>query len=402
MTWRDAEVIVVGGGPAGSATAMLLAQRGHDVLLVDKARFPRHKACSEYINAGGVQALRELGLLDEVLEAGAHVMDAMEVHAPSGSSYLADFARAGPGRFALGLSRHRLDSIILNSAREFGVRVSERAHVRDVTICDGKGVQVHATIDGSRQTVHAGLVIGADGQHSIVSRSLGLDRTIRWPRRTGLAAHFRGVSGLSHHGEMHVTGSGYAGLAPIEDGLTNVAFVSNQNEVADRNRSIDSYFSEAVLGIPMVAEKIGGAERVGAIRGVGPMARVVRQTSGNRFMLVGDAAGFLDPFTGDGIYEALRAAQIAVPIASKALKSGDPSARSLHAYSLERRRVFTTKRQVCWIVQAFIHHPSLMNYVTPRLNDRDALGLNLCGVLGNFVPARNALSPIFLARLLRP
>src|SRR5680860_211704 len=267
MTRRDAEIIVVGGGPAGSATAMLLAQRGHDVLLLDKAKFPRHKACSEYINTGGVQALRELELLDEVIEAGAHVMHAMEVYAPGGSSYLANFARAGPGRFALGLSRHRLDAIILDRARELGVSVSERSHVRDVAISDNKGVEIVATIDGSRQTLHTGLVIGADGQHSVVSRSLGLDRTIRWPHRTGLVAHYRGAGGLGHFGEMHVTGNGYAGLAPIEDGLTNVAFVSNGGEVADRNRSIDAYFAESLLSIPRVAEKLGSAERVGVVRG---------------------------------------------------------------------------------------------------------------------------------------
>jgi 2-polyprenyl-6-methoxyphenol hydroxylase-like FAD-dependent oxidoreductase len=119
-------------------------------------------------------------------------------------------------------------------------------------------------------------------------------------------------------------------------------------------------------------------------------------------MLVGDAASFLDPFTGEGIYEALKAAQLAAPVASAALKAGGVSANALDAYRITRRRAFTAKRGVSWIVQGFINTPPLMNYITPRLEQREELGLTLAGVLGNFRPATQALSPIFLARLLRP
>jgi 2-polyprenyl-6-methoxyphenol hydroxylase-like FAD-dependent oxidoreductase len=119
-------------------------------------------------------------------------------------------------------------------------------------------------------------------------------------------------------------------------------------------------------------------------------------------LLVGDAASFLDPFTGEGIYEALRAATLAAPIASAALKAGDTSAEMLDPYRIARRREFTAKREVCWIVQCFINAPPLMNYVTERLARRDELGLTLSGVLGDFRPATQALSPFFLARLLRP
>jgi len=191
-------------------------------------------------------------------------------------------------------------------------------------------------------------------------------------------------------------------LAPLEVGVSNVAVVSNRGNIAGRPGSVEEYFTDSLAAIPEVAEKLQGATRLGDIRGVGPMARRVSRTCGDSFMLVGDAAGFLDPFTGDGIYEALRAAQMAADIADQGLRSGDVSARSLRGYSSERRRVFTMKGQVCWIVQGFIHHPSLMNYATARLDERESIGSTLSGVLGNFIPARRALSPLFLARLLRP
>ena len=398
----DAEVIVVGAGPGGSAIAALLAAAGHEVLVLDKASFPRHKACSEYVNPGGVRLLEVLGVEAAVLAAGPHRMEAMRTFAPSGRSYLADFAGVEPGRMALGLSRHRLDHLLLQRAVEAGATVCERSHVREVLVERGRVVGVEATIGGNRERLHAPLIVGADGHHSMVRRSLGLEVPIRWPRHTGLVAHYRGVTGLDHHGEMHVARHGYAGLAPLEDGLTNVALVTAAGAVAGREGSLERYFEQGLAEIPLVAEKLSGATRAGSIRGVGTMAQRARRTAGDGYLLVGDAASFLDPFTGDGIYEALQAAALAAPVASAALRAGDLSAHALEPYRSARRRTFTTKRQVCWIVQGFVHTAVLMDYVTERLDRRAALGQTLAGVLGNIRPARQALSPLFLARLLRP
>ncbi len=399
---RDVEAIVVGGGPAGSTVATALAGAGHRVLLLDKAQFPRHKACSEYINPAGARLLDELGMSHEIRRAGAHRMEAMVVCAPDGRRFTVNFAQAEPGRTALGLSRYRFDHLLLERAKAAGVVVDERAHVREIMRENGHVVGVVATIGGTRECIRASLVIGADGHHSAVSRALGLDVSYRWPRKTGLVAHYRGVAGLDLFGEMHVAHHAYVGLAPLENGVTNVAVVTNVRAVEARTGSIEEFFNEAVRSIPAVARRLDGADRIGGIRGVGPMARRARRTTGDGYLLVGDAASFLDPFIGDGIYEALRGAQLAAPVASRALKAGDTTADALEPYRIECQRAFTAKRQVCWIVQGFISAPPLMNYVTERLSRREELGLTLSGVIGNLRPAADALSPIFLARLLRP
>ena len=398
----DAEVIVVGGGPAGSTIGSALAEAGHRVLLLDKASFPRHKACSDYVNAGGARILAELGVLDELTRLGAHRIDRMVVNAPDGGRFIADFAKAAPSAAAIGLSRRILDKVLLDRARAAGVAVFERAHVRAL-LRDGSRVEgVEATIDGVHETLRAPLVIGADGRHSIVARSLGLDVPLRWPRKTGLATHVRGVTGLDGSGEMYVGRGVYAGLAPIEDGLVNLTVVVDDRKVAARSGSIDDLFAEALSRLPQLARVIDGGERVGGIRGVGAMGHRARRTTGDGFLLLGDAASFLDPFPGEGVYEALRAAQLASPVVSAALRANDTSAAALEPYLNLRRRSFTAKREVCWIVQGFVNAPPLMNYVTDRLASRDELGSTLSGVLGNLRPATAALSPLFLARLLRP
>lgn len=404
MSKLDADVIVVGGGPAGSVSARLLAERGHHVLLLDKARFPRHKACSEYVNPAGARLLSELGLTDDLQVLGAHRMEAMLIHAPGGRRFLADFGAAEPGSAAIGLSRYRLDSLLLNRAREAGVEVREGAHVRDVVVTDGSVQGVECTIEGVRMTLRAHLTIGADGGHGVVARALGLDVPLRWPRRTGLVAHYRGVAGLGSWGEMHVAPRrrGYAGLAPLEEDLTNVAFVTTSAAVADRPGSLEAFFEESLSAIPAIAARLAGAERIGGIRGVGPMIHRTRRVLGDGFMLVGDAASFLDPFTGEGVYEALRGATLLAPVADAALRAGDLSGRRLAPYRAARRRAFLTKRQVCWLVQGFIARPALMDYATARLARRPATALTLAGVLGDLYPAQQGLSPVFLARLLRP
>jgi geranylgeranyl reductase family protein len=403
MAERDAEAIVVGGGPAGSTVAADLASAGHRVLLLDKASFPRHKPCSDYLNAGGVQILAEMGVLDDVTRAGARRIEGMTIHAPGGSRFTADFAKAEPGRAALGLSRRCLDQLLLDRAKAAGVDVRERAHVRDLIHDQGYVAGIEATIDGSSERLRAPLVIGADGRHSVVARALKLTTPLRWPRKTGLATHYRGVADLGPFGEMHIVGHAlYAGLAPIEDGMANLTIVMPSHAVEQRTGSVEEHFADALGRMSTLAARLEGAERVGGIRGVGSMGQRARRTTGDGFLLIGDAASFLDPFPGEGIYEALRAARLAAPVVSAAIRSGDTSAAALEPYRIARRHAFTAKRLVCWIVQGFVNAPPLMNYVTDRLAERDELGLTLSGVLGNFRPAAHALSPLFLARLLRP
>lgn len=154
--------------------------------------------------------------------------------------------------------------------------------------------------------------------------------------------------------------------------------------------------------MPEANRKLTNATREGSFRGVGAMGCRARQITGNGFLLVGDAASFLDPFAGEGVYEAIRGALLAAPVVSAALQAHDVTASALQPYRHARRRSFAAKRTVSWIVQGFINTPKAMDYVTNRLAEREELALTLSGVLGNFQPASRALSPRFLARLLRP
>lgn len=397
-TW-DADVLVAGGGPAGSATAAMLAQRGHDVLLLERARFPREKPCAEYLSPGVVDVLGRLGALDDLLAAQPARPRGMRVGSER-ASFLVSYGAADDlrGRAGLGIQRPLFDQVLLDHARASGARVQEGLRVREATVESGRVVGLCVGARSEKSELNARFVVAADGLHSAVSRSLGLDLPVRWPRRLGLVARYDGVSAIDRFGEMHVGRDLYCGLAPVGGGLVNVGLVGALG-VKRAGEPIERYFERRLAELPGVGEALKGARRITPIRGVGPLARRVRRIAGPGYLLVGDAAGFLDPFTGEGIYRALRGAELAADAVEQALRHPDAIPDS---YERDRRAAFAEKERVCLLIQFFLSSPRLFEYVVRRLSDRPQVAGPLAGVLGDYQPASPALRLRFLWALLKP
>jgi len=218
-----------------------------------------------------------------------------------------------------------------------------------------------------------------------------------------MVAHYEGYNGLDNWGEMHVSPRGYAGLAPLSGGLLNVGLVMPMSEARPgKGRSTTAHFEAFAMGIPGVRQRLDGAERVSAWRGVGPIGARVKRTSGAGYMLVGDAAGFFDPFTGEGVYKALRGAELLAQVTAHALDKDDLSAKSLARYGRLRRQEFAAKEIVCRLVQGLIAVPSVTDYVVTRLDRREDVRNTMAGVIGDFEDPRKALSPAYLWALMRP
>jgi geranylgeranyl reductase family protein len=395
------DVLIVGAGPAGTSTAILLAERGCRVALLDKARFPRVKPCAEYVNPEAARVLDRLGLLERVRTEGAASFNGMRLVSPGGRELRLDFAADGGGR-ALGLSRRRLDALAVERCRELGVDVLEGVRVRDMLRADGVVRGVRASRRGEPVELYGRVTVGADGHHSAVARALGLDQPTRWPRRIGLAAHVEGFPLYDDLGEMHVSVHGYCGMAPQEDGRVNAAMVVDIARFERRQGTVEAFFDAALRGYPGMMPRATFARRVTPVRGVGPLARRVRQVHGNGYLLVGDAAGFFDPFTGEGIFDALRGGELAAEAIGAALERGDVSAGGLAAYAEARRAAFAPKRRAALLVQLFVRSPRLLDYAAARIAARPRVASTMTGVLGDYRDAGIVLSPRFLWSALRP
>ncbi|HEX2326785.1 MAG TPA: NAD(P)/FAD-dependent oxidoreductase [Chloroflexota bacterium] len=400
----DAQAIVVGGGPAGSATAALLAREGHEVLLLDRARFPRDKACAEYLSPATADALARIGALARVEAQGPARPLGMHLIMRGGSRALVRYPDGTSSRRAMCLSRRVLDATLLDYARDCGVQVLEGWQVHHVvsgpggSTVDARPVGAPA---GARRRLAASLVVGADGTRSVVARSLGLERPLPWPNRVGLVAHVRGVDGLQEYGEMYVGRGAYCGLAPLPAGLTNVGLVLDAR-LYRKPAGLEGAYRLALGRLPGAAARLEGARRVGPVRGVAPLARRVSRPAGDGYLLVGDAAGFLDPFTGEGVFRALRGAELAAEAASGALRRGDVTAAALAPYRAARGAEFRAKEALCVLIQGFLLWPPLLAYALRRLERRRRSVDLLGGVLGDYRPAGEALRPAFLWSLLRP
>ena len=405
---RSAEVVVVGGGPAGAATAWWLARAGIDVVVLDKARFPRPKPCSEYMSPQASRLLEEMGVLAEIESAGAAQLAGMVIRAPNGALIRGVFAGAhrwrGHRDRGLSLQRTLLDPILLQAARRAGARVVEGARVQDVVLDQAgraSGVSL-ATADGGTTTLPARLVIGADGLRSVVARRLGLTRMSRFPRRIALVTHYAGVSGMGELGEMHVERDGYLGVADVGNGLANVAVVIPASRADELSAGTEAFLERWIASRPQLRDRFAGATRATPLRTTGPFASRARRAWAPGAALVGDAADFFDPFTGEGIYAALRGGELLAPYAVAALQARSPLGErtALEAYDRARRHEFGGKWMVERMIGTAVAFPPLLERAAAVLSRRPAMADLLVGVTGDFVPASAVLNPAFLARLL--
>jgi len=404
---RTTQVLIVGGGPAGSASAAFLAQAGVDVTVVDRAHFPRAKPCAEYLSPEASRVLHAMGVLSAVENAGAAQLTGMRVRAPNGfeieGAFAAEHGFRGFRDRGLALRREVLDALLLDRARACGAFVHEGVTLEALESA-ARGYTVRVREGGVEQTLHAELVIGADGLRSRVARALGLARRSRWPRRLALVAHWRGVEGIGARGEMHVQHDGYLGLADVGAGLTNVALVVPARHARDAAGNADGYVRDWMAQYPHLASRFVHAERVSPVRATGPFAsRAIRAWAPDA-ALVGDAADFFDPFTGEGIYAALRGGEMVAPYVVDALRAptAKASADALRAYERARVRTFAGKWRVEQLIGLAVTFPALMNHAARVLSRRTDLADLLIGVTGDFVPAREMLRPGVLWRLLVP
>lgn len=394
------DVIVVGAGPAGAATAVFLAEHGLAVRLLDRARFPRPKICGEYLSPEAPRLLDRLGALKAV-DAVASPLAGMRITAPDGRKLEGRYHAIGPWRpyreHAMALSREVLDTILVDRVRALPVELSEAVRVTDVLVSGDRVQGVEAVdADGRRLTLRAPLTVAADGRASIVAQRLGLRRPHRL-RRMALVTYVEDVPDLGHFGEIFVDPPDYAILNPIAPGRANLSIVVPLGHAAPWSGRLESFFDARAKHLPHLARRIAGGRRVAPVKAMGPLAYRVDPPRTGGVLMVGDATGFYDPFSGEGIFNGLRSAELAAEAAVRALRGGDLSAAALAGYDRARRLAARDKERVTHALQFLISHRRLANLTARLLARRQSLLDLLLGVLGDFVPPRALVSAV-LAR----
>jgi flavin-dependent dehydrogenase len=319
------DVLIVGAGPAGSVAAAVLARAGARVRLLDRATFPRDKLCGDTVNPGTLAVLRRLGLSKPIDDRGLRV-DGMRVTGPRG---VAVEGRYPDGLHGRALVRRDMDWALLQQAIEAGARFEPSAAVRRAIVEESEGSRsvcgVVVGLGGREREIRAPVTVAADGRRSTLAFGLGLARHPQRPRRWAIGAYYENAGGMSSFGEMHVRPGRYIGVAAVPGGIANVCLVKPFDEKGV-GRPPAPFFAALLAAElaadPLLRARFADARLVQPPVVLGPLAVEVGPTHIRGLLLAGDAAGFIDPMTGDGLRFAVQGGVLAAEAAIQCLTEG--------------------------------------------------------------------------------
>jgi len=352
------DVAIVGAGPAGSSAAIRLAAAGQSILLIDKAGFPRHKLCGEFVSPECLDHLKDLGVITQVEQHHPQPIDKTVFYSSGGRSFSVDSRwLAQNNGDSIGLSRRSLDQILLDRAIECGVAVRTETSVLDVAVANGGRVQLDLrSPDGSTLGASVSIVMDATGRGRYIARKFDRPTKGIKPGQVAFKAHLRGAKIEPGACEIFSYPGGYGGCSQVEGGLYNLCFIVDAGLVRSIGSDPMKVLEESVLKNRRAAKVLADIEVVGDWISV-PIARYGSMdpapTAG--IITIGDAAAFIDPFTGSGISMALESSRIAC---KAVIDSADTKAIA-NAYRLSHAAAFGKRLRVCRTLRFFSGSPKV-------------------------------------------
>jgi geranylgeranyl reductase family protein len=380
---RNWDVVVVGAGPAGCAAATLFARKGFRVVILDKSAAPPSKVCGEYLSPGCLPLLERMGALKSLHDVGARPLFGMRIHSPRGQVLQARYPASQHG---LAIRRDLLDPVLLDLAIKSGAEFLPSFQASDLAWEDGQAVGIRGRDRGHAALLRTRLIVGADGRNSVVARRLGAVIRHRWLDKLALVGYVVRAKRADDVGEIFLGRDRYCILNPITPELTNIGLVFNRREF-EPTPDLTHSLLQAASALPGLSDRLAHASPIAPARCLGPLAHSATRLTAPGALLIGDAAGFLDPFTGEGIYGALRSAELAVEAATPSLLTNADGVPELPAYGEAWRREFHAKWRLCTGLQHAIRHPLLAEGIVACLARVPTLSSHLMAAVGDLLPA---------------
>jgi geranylgeranyl reductase family protein len=401
------DLIIVGGGPAGATAALYAKRAGLHTLLVDKATFPRDKICGDGLSGKSITILQDLNLLEKIRELPGALVHRIVFTSPAHDELVIDLRESNLSQIFFGfvIRRQILDQFMLEQARRVLDTCIEGFQVKDLIWQDGCVKGIRGAKKGEEDTEYYGrIVLGADGTNSIVARKSGLYQHDPQHWVVALRQYYRNVDCHSDQIELHFTDEvtpGYFWIFPLEDGQANVGIGMLHTSIKRRGVDLRKALRAAIES-PTFRNHFTHAEVVEEPVGWNlPIGSKHRRMTGNGFMLLGDAAGLIDPFTGEGIGNALYSAKFAVQAAQRALNTNDVSDKFLRDnYDLPLWKEIGGELRISTQLQKIAQNRALLNFVIRKAARKKEIGDLIAGMLVNEVPRKKLTNPLFYLKLI--
>ncbi len=400
------DIVIIGAGPAGTSAAMLAHKQGLDVLLVEKDEFPRDKICGDAISGKAIKVLKKLDLFDEFLTQDMTVIDSITF---GSSSFAKVNIRLNPnaGDFSKGyvIRRKVLDNFLYEKAKEAGVEIVENHSFKDV-VQDETGAVYGATIvdaDGNSSVVNCKVLIGADGYSSAVATALG--KKVREDKHciVALRQYYKNVNMPKNAIEIHFLKEvqpGYFWVFPLADGGANVGIGMLHSDTKTKEIDLKIALENAVKsdGFKQYFE---GAEPEEKVRAWNlSLGSVKRDISGDGYMLIGDAAGVIDPFSGEGIGNSMYSADCAVEVLTKTLKGDDFSKRELFKYEKLLYKKLWSELRMSYILQRMLVFRPLVDIIVRKASKNPNTEKFISDMIAGEKSKLHLLNPFFYLKII--
>jgi geranylgeranyl reductase family protein len=354
---ENVDVAIIGAGPAGSAAAIVLAERGHRVALIDKQSFPREKLCGDFINPINRPILRRLGVEDEVDSQPHASVSGFRITATSGVVAEGEFPRsAGDSGAGLGLPRALLDHTLLRRAADRGadIRLNSRA---EALSRNARGWRFNT----GGEAWLAKILIGADGRNSRVAEQLGLSRrTATRGRAVGFQARMQCPGATQDKVEIHLFPGGYAGLVGLGGGELNLCLAVDRRQLPRAGAS-EFLLQSCLPKNPCLKKVLEQSTAISPFRSAYPVYFSRRRSYAEGALLAGDAARVSEPVTGEGICFAMQSGLLAAEVIAEALAANDSSAGFLRTYEQRCIRAFRGRMSLNALLRFAVYRPALLD-----------------------------------------
>ena len=399
------DIIIVGAGPSGTSAALYASRLGLKTIIVDKSTFPRDKICGDALSGKSVKYMRELNVLDDVSNLTGSTIRRITFGSPNHKQF--DINLSGPkntGNIKEGyvIPREIFDNFLFEKAKNI-TEIKENFNVTNILYDNNRIIGVKGKYNKEKEELYAPIILGCDGAKSTIARKLGFHTEDQDNTAIAIRCYYEGVKDLTDQIELHFVDEvlpGYFWLFPAGENVANIGIGLSKKQAKKDERKLTEILND-VTKSDYFKDRFSDAKQLENPKGWSlPLGRIERPNHGDGFMLLGDAAGLVDPFTGEGIGNAMASAKFAIEVAQKALKENNFSKQMFSNYHKLVWDELGSELRTSTKLQNLSNYRILLNIIINKASRNKEIQDIISGMLIKEISKDKLSNPLFYLKVL--